>query len=254
MATLAVSVALLGGTALVASGQTGAYFSSSAGGGITGTIGTINVTNQSSSYISFSDLLPGSPQTLQMNYQNSGNSPADVWINFDQATALSALNNLGRYGSFTVASSALGTVFTSSNLDDNNASDACGSFSNTPASGPTSGCWPVPQLIKIASNVPSGGTGTVYFTFEYASKLGNTPATSWNSWPLPGDNGMSQTYAQCETYYGSNPLPAGDSSAHAACSDNQVTINAGDGNGSGLPFQLDGTQVGITPGQVGTKF
>jgi len=252
VATLAVSVALLGGTALVASGQTGAYFSDSLAGSVAGTIGQVVVTTPNSTpWVNFTNLLPGDPQSVTVGYRNDGTVNEDIWINFNNLTALSALNNLGHFGSFTVTGNGPGTIagpaFTSSNLDDNSAADACGPLS-------PSGCWPVPQQIKIASNITPGQAGSFTITFEYASALGNTTNTTWNPYPLPGDNGMTQTYAACETYYGSHALPAGDASPHAACSNNQVTINPSDTGTSGLPYQLVGTQVGITPGQAGTKF
>ncbi len=250
--TLMATVAMLGGTAFVASGSTGAYFSDTHAGGIAGSIGKIAISPTTSTNISFSNLVPGTAQTVTVDYTNTGTVPQDVWVTFPNATALSSLNNLGHYGSVTVASSGWGSPsggvdFTTTNLDDNSALDACGPLS--PA-----GCWPLPDQVKLASNVPVGASGTFSFTFEYAPALNNTPATTWNDYPLPGDNGLFQTYAACETYYQTNPLPTGDTTAHQACSDNQVTINAADGTSNGLPFQLVATQVGITPGQVGTKF
>src|SRR5665213_1713003 len=107
--TLAVSVALLGGTALVASGQTGAYFSDSHAGAITGSIGSIAITPDTNSLV-FYNLLPGTSQTVTEHYQNTGSSPQDVWLTFDNPTALSALNNLGRYGSVVISSGGQGAV------------------------------------------------------------------------------------------------------------------------------------------------
>jgi hypothetical protein len=106
---LVASVALLGGTAFVASGSTGAYFSDTHSGSITGSIGTILLTTDSPTTISFSNLLPGDPQTVQLNYHNSGSSPEDVYLTFPNLTALSALNNLGRYGHVEIDSAGAGT-------------------------------------------------------------------------------------------------------------------------------------------------
>lgn len=249
--TLVATISLLGGTAFIASGSTGAYFSDTQNGNVGGTIGQIAISPTSNLGINFSDLLPGAPQTVTVNYTNTGNVNQDIWVTFPNATALSALNNLGHYGSATVSSygwgSPNGTDFTTTNLDDNSAVDACGPLS-------PSGCWPLPNQVKLASNVPPGQTGSFTFTFEYAPALNNTPATHWNTFPIPGDNNLYQSYAACETYYNTNALPAGDSNAHQACGDNQVTINAGDGTGNGLPYALVATQVGITPGQVGNTF
>lgn len=238
---LVSSIALLGGTAVVASGSTGAYFSDTHNGSISGTIGSILVSTDSPTSIGFSNLLPGVPQTVQVNYHNSGTSPEDVYLAFPNATALSALNNLGRYGSVQVSSAgggSVGSVFTSYNLDDN--STSCGPFSNAIPSGSNSGCWPLTSPLLLASNVQPGWSENFTFTFEYASALtGNGPGV-WNQYPLAG--GVS--YSTCIANGGT----------HDSCSNNQFTVNGGDGSGDGLPYQLIATQVGVTPGQVGTKF
>jgi hypothetical protein len=235
---LTASVLLLGGTAFIASGATGAYFSDSVSGGVSGTVGSIDLAADSPLGINFANLLPGVPSTVQVNFHNSGTSPEDVYLTFPNATALSALNNLGRYGSVTVGANgqgSLGTVFTSYNLNDNGTT--CGPFSNSPATGPTSGCWPVPGQIQLASNVQPGSNEDFTFTFEYATALtGNGPAT-WNTYPA-----SAQSYSQCVAAAGSG------------CDNDQFTVNPSDGTGSGLPYDLVATQVGITPGQAGSKF
>jgi len=226
--TLVASVALLGGTALVASGQTGAFFSDTHSGTLTGTLGTILVTPDASTF-SFTDLLPGAPQVADVTYTNTGNSPEDVWVVFNNPTALSALNDLGRYGTVHLSSTgaaAVGDVFDSNNLNDNLSS--CGFFSQAPgvdAQHPN--CWPLTSMVKIASGLTPTSAGTFHFSFMYASKLSTQPPNNnfpWNVYPVSG----------------------------------QVTINSADCAGgianpcSGLPYQIVATQVGITPGQVGT--
>jgi len=245
--TLVASVALLGGTALVASGQTGAYFSDSHSGTLTGTVGSILISPDSAS-VMFSNLLPGVPQTYQLNFHNSGTSPEDVYLTFPNSTALSALNNLGRYGSVVITSSVGGpdnTVFSSGNLNDN--TTRCGAgFQVPPAYGPSSGCWPLTSQVLLASNVAAGAYGNFKFTFEYASADTGPTAVPWNTYPLPGDLNNSLSYAACLAV----PLTA------SQCSDNQTTINPADvpPSGNGLPFQLVATQVGILPGAAGSKF
>jgi len=240
--TLVASVALLGGTAIVASGQTGAFFSDSHSGNIGGNVGSILVNPDSPTTVNFTNLLPGVPQTVQVNYHNSGTSPEDVYLTFPNGTALSALNNLGRYGSVIVAN-GVGTVFQSYNLNDN--LTRCGSFGNTPLTGPSSACNPLPNQVLIASNVAPTASETFTFTFEYASAITGPPSVPWNSFPLPGDNNNSLAYAACLL------APLGSSST---CSDNQTTVNVSDGVGTGLPFALVATQVGILPGAPGSKF
>ena len=233
--SLVATVALLGGTAVVASGQTGAYFSDSVSGAATGTVGSIHI-DAASPNIAFSGLLPGTPQSQTVSYTNSGSSPEDVYLTFNNTIALSALNSLGHYGSLTIKSQqagGLGTVFYSSNLNDNSAS--CGTFSNATSTVTLSGetapgmlCWPLPSQVKIASGVPAGTTGSFTFTFEYAGALSTQSGNftdPWNTYPAVG----GQTYTT-----NSDPsLPT---------------------SGAGLPYQIVATQVGITPGQTGYKF
>jgi hypothetical protein len=209
-AALAVSVALLGGTAWLAAGATGAYFSDTHTGAITGTLGSIRVTPYGGSgsdnmNLAFTNMLPGVSQTATVSYQNTGADPEDVYIVFNNATALSALNNLGSYGEAHL--SANGThLFDSVNLKDS--SGSCGAF----APGE---CWPLASQYLAASNVAPGHTGSISFSFNFAGKLTGPQDSIWNSYPVVG----------------------------------QTTINAGDGTGNGLPYEIVATQHGVTPGQ-----
>lgn len=205
-ATLAAVV----GLTVAATGMTGAYFTDTHSGTIGGTIGSIKVNAYGGSGVNntdftFANLLPGVTQSAVVSYTNDGANAEDVWLVFQNATALSALNNLGTYGEAHVV--ANGThLFDSANLNDR--ASTCGPFS-------PSGCWPLPAQIKVADNVAPGHSGSVTFTFGYASKLKNPDAEGapFNLYPIPG----------------------------------QTTVNAGDGSGSGLPYQIVATQVGQTP-------
>ena len=216
--SIAASVALLGGTAFLASGATGAYFSDTHSGNISGTIGNIHVrpsggSGTDSTDLAFTNLLPGVAQTVKLNYTNTGSDPQDVYIVFNNATALSALNDLGRYGE--VHLSANGTaLFDSANLDDHLVPGVhCSTFD-------PSGCWPLKSQYLLASNLAPGATGNVSFSFNYTGKLkdqapAGAPAAAWNTYPA---------------------------------TDGQFTINAADGKGAGLPYEIVATQHGITPG------
>jgi len=228
VALLVGSLVAAGGMAAVASGATGAYFSDTHSGTLTGTIGTIKVTpsggNDNSGSTSnldfqFANMLPGDPQTATIGFQNTGANNEDVWIVFNNATALSALNNLGTYGEVHLV--ADGThLFDSANLNDRSAT--CGAFS-------PSGCWPLLNEYKVASNVAPGGTGNVAFTFNYAGKLGNSAN-------LTGGGAVWNTY----------PVPAGKYDPPTN-TDGQTTVNLSDGSGAGLPYEIVATQVGQTP-------
>ena len=216
---LVASIALLGGAAFVASGTTGAYFSDTKQGVVNGSIGSIKVGTSGGSgadalNLAYDRMLPGAPQTVTANYRNTGNTAQDVWIVFNNATALSAFNNLGSYGEAHL--SANGTaLFDSVNLNDRAAT--CGAFA-------PNGCWPMQSQYKLASNVGVNDIGSVSLTFNYPSKM-KTPPVAFNSYP-----------ASVEQWSPTNP-------------GGQTTVNAADGTGKGLPYQIVATQLGVAPGQ-----
>ena len=210
---LGTSAALVG----AATGATGAFFSDTKSGKITGRSGSIKVSTEGSTNsdgsaaagpgfldLSFDGLLPGEPQSVIIHYANTGNSPEDVWLTFPNVPALHALNNLGRYGELTLTNSLGGEPdFHSTNLNDGRTgnpgnlidagTDSCGTLSAIPPA-----CWPLPNKIKVRSALPKGGSGTVTFTFKYQEAPGPSPflhtpvennvanvlgGFDWNSYP-----------------------------------------------------------------------
>lgn len=202
-------IVLAGLLACVALGAsfTGSYFSDAHNGTISGTVGSIRLTPGGPLDLSFSNLLPGVPQTVRQSYQNTGANPEDVYLVFNNATALSALNDLGTYGEVHIDSNGT-EIFASQNLNDDTVSCPPGA---SDATHPP--CDAVPSQIRIASNVAPGASGSFAFTFMYASKLTTNGPGVWNTYPVSG----------------------------------QTTINDADGTGSGLPYQLVAVQVGQTP-------
>lgn len=96
--TMAVALSLAG----IAIVGTGAYFTDSHGGAITGNLGTvaINVTGQT---INFANLLPGESQTATVHVTNTGTGNEDLYLAFDNTNrAWSAVNDLGQYGKFVI--------------------------------------------------------------------------------------------------------------------------------------------------------
>ena len=215
---LVATVALLGGTAWVAAGTTGAYFSDTHSGSINGTIGSIKVTpygggGSNGMDLSFTKMLPGELQTVTVNYQNTGANAEDVWIVFNNATALSALNNMGTYGEAHL--SANGTaLFDSANLNDR--VGTCGVLS-------PSGCWPLAKQYKVAANVAPGATGSISFAFMLASKT-VTPPLAFNHYPVSAEGWLDTHDSNDQNY-----------------------VNSADGSGYGLPYQIVATQHGVTP-------
>jgi hypothetical protein len=217
IARIAGFTVALGATASLvgfAATGTGAFFSDSSPGTITGSVGSILVSvsggnGSSSTNFNFDRLLPGTPQTETITYTNTGNSPEDVFLTFPNATALSALNNLGTFGQVQVNNAGGTDIFDSQNLNDNSVS--CPVGSSTPTHPIT--CAPLPKQLKVDGNLAPGSSDTATFTFGYPSKLSGHGGGVWNSWPVAG----------------------------------QFTTVPADGTGDGLPIAIVATQIGQTP-------
>jgi hypothetical protein len=209
---LALALVLIAGLVAVASNATGAFFSDTKDGVATGSAGMVKV-GTSDLNLNFNNLMPGVPQTVTVDFQNIGSGHQDIWLVFPDRDALHGINDLGTYGAVKVTSTG-GASFYSQNLNDR----------------PNNGTTPLPRAIKLAADVPDGWAGTMYFTFQYASKLGD-PSSSHGA--LTG-GGVWNPYPLKElTYY--TPTPG-------------IAL----GSKNGLPFQIVGTEVGVEPGQLGT--
>lgn len=236
IAALGVTASGTAALLLTATGATGAYFSDTHSGAFTGKTGAITLST-SNMNLYFSDMLPGVSQSQKVDYANTSVNAEDVYLVFPNSSALGALNNLGTYGDVTVASGSAGTVFSSSNLNDNLTS--CLSFS--PA-----GCNPLPAVIKLQSSLPSGGTGSMTFSFNYASKLtdgtnGMFENASFNPYPVVGEvwtDVATSLATDCPSAYGVNPATV---SGHGV-----LVGSVGGGQCTGLPYQIVATQVGAT--------
>ncbi|HEY2480311.1 MAG TPA: hypothetical protein VGI17_16475 [Solirubrobacterales bacterium] len=209
---IGASLLLTGALVVMATGATGAYFSDSKQGEITGSTGSIRVDTSGGSganglTFTAQNLLPGEPQTATVGIKNVGHNPQDVWVVFDNAAALHALNNLGRYGEVTLSNSG-GVIFHSANLNDNlpPASGTCGEFN--PA-----GCWPLGTKYKVASNVSPGASSWFKFQFGYTTYKGGI--------------GNSQEEMPFNSY--------------------PPEVEPGEVEGSGLPYEVVATQVGVEP-------
>jgi hypothetical protein len=168
-----VAVALT--MALAALGPTGAYFSDTASGNISGTLGSIKISGSGGAgdqhlNLTYTNLLPGDAlQTQTVGYENTGRSNQDVWVVFNDADALHALNDLGRYGAFNVSANGI-TYFNSTNLADGEApGSTCGATTDKDDGGVL--CHPLPEMVKVASNVAprsvDGADGHISFGFAY---------------------------------------------------------------------------------------
>ncbi len=209
------AAAVASGLAIMASGSTGAYFSESQTGGITGTVGAVHLSTSSTTF-TWNNLMPGEPQSASVDFRNTGTGPQDFYLVFPNATALSALNSLGTYGEVHISVNG-NEIFGSANLNDGY---PCG----TPGNPGVATLCPVPQQLLLASNVPTNVLNSFKFQFNYAGKLGSASHSS--------GGGIFNTY----------PVYKADGSTP-----DQKTVNQSDGVGNGLPFQVVAVQVGQQP-------
>jgi len=161
---LIATVALLGGTAMVASGATGAYFSETHTGVVTGSTGSIHVDTSASGgsggeslNFELDGLLPGEPQTMVVRYTTSGTNPEDVWIVFDP-TALGFLNAAGTNATVAITSTG-GFLFSTADLTAN----------------------PVPGAIKVHSNLAPTADGRTNASFGIAASVSDPAAEDLSS-------------------------------------------------------------------------
>jgi hypothetical protein len=165
-----ITVALVG----AAAAGTGAYFTDSKAGTISGTMGTISVTGYDGGGsdhldMTFTKMLPGQSQDRTIRYQNTGDSNQDVWVVFDQADlgthdGNTGLNSLGSYAEIHIQANG-GAVFDSANLSDRY---PCG----TPSAGYPDIC-PLPAQIKLTDNLAPGVVGNMLFSFTPGAKFKN---------------------------------------------------------------------------------
>ena len=222
---LVLAVCLVAGLAAFASHATGAYFSDTHSGTVTGAYGAIKIspsgdgtaTDGNSLDMIFSNLMPGVPATVTVNYTNTGVNPEDVYIVFPNADALKALNDYGTYASVAIVDNAGGVNWVSNNLNDYVPEGSTGS--------PNPNTYYVPEQMLLQSNLASGYSGTMTFTFTLAGKASDAWENQpWNASPIATETKDGETYT----------TPAGE------------TV----GEYNGLPYEIVATQVGQTPGPI----
>lgn len=206
--TLLIAVICIAAVAMVGIGLSGAYFSDTHAGAISGTIGSIkidagvNADTGGGLNLTFNNLLPGEPQSVTVNYKNTGTSPQDIWIVFPNAEALKALNNLGTYGSVSIVDTQGGVNWFSENLNDAHTS-------GTPGNEGVATIYNVPEKMLLQSNVAANASGSMTFTFAYASKLGTASKSSgggfWNYYPLGSTTNNGLPYQIVATQVGQQP-------------------------------------------------
>jgi hypothetical protein len=234
---LALALVVVAAVVAVASGATGAYFSDTKSGAITGDIGSIKVTTSGGTgadglNFTWDNMLPGVQYSATATYQNTGDSVQDVWLVFPNDTARSSFNSLGRFGAARVTSTN-GASFYSNNLNDHPVDQ--GSVVKM-----------LPAKILLAQNVGPTASGSMTFTFAYASNMSTQePGGVFNLYPrsTPGSPaGASWPSDNNQANFDQNFVGAGYLNPDG-------TWNGVSGNG--LPFQIVATQPGIEPGAAG---
>jgi hypothetical protein len=220
---LLAAVILVAALVAVASGATGAYFSDKQPGTITGDIGTIKITAGANADFGgglgfhWANMLPGTPYSATVYFQNSSNNTEDVWLTFPNLTALSTLNTLGHYGAVHIVVNGT-EIYANTNLNDI----------------PNNGTEGLPAQKLLQAGLAPGQSGWMTFTFEYASIMSTQePGGVFNKYPIPQATNHDARY------------PAGGE---------QMVVRSQDGSGNGLPFAIVATQIGITPDNPGVKF
>lgn len=158
--------------------STGAYFTDSHPGQISGINGNVAVNvnggvGAGQLNFDFSGILPGDTKTATMNVGNPTGNTEDVWLVFSNSNGMwSAVNDLGQYGKFTVG----GYTYDNLNNKNTNAQPATPGQAGTPITGSymSGSCSTVqrvpinylPHAVKIAS-LASGATTTFDVTFQY---------------------------------------------------------------------------------------
>ena len=179
ISTAAVTAALIG----VAVVGTGAYFTDSKPGAITGNLGTVAV-DIAGQNIDFANLLPGVDQTQTVTVHNTGTANEDMYLAFDNTNlGWSAVNDLGAYGIFTVN----GVVYDNLNNQYAAGTGPAGVISTNPESA----CYNVvrpniaylPHVIFLATLSPNQvWTFNVSFHFNACLTGGNgTGAALWQA-------------------------------------------------------------------------
>jgi len=149
---LIATIALMGVTAATASGATGAYFSATNTGEITGSLGSIQLDTSGGDGtdgldFTLSGLLPGESHSVTVEFENTGNSPQDLYLVLD-STDVATLNSFSGWAAITIVRGD-GTMLWDS----------------------ASGLFASPMQIRGASVTPSlgaGDSGSFIATFEIA--------------------------------------------------------------------------------------
>jgi hypothetical protein len=191
LAVVATSTLIAGGLAVAASGATGAYFSDTKEGTVTGTIGSIEVDTSATGGggidrldAQFTEIMPGETRTATARFTNTGSQPQDVWLVFDNAAALRAINQLGSDAHVKISSGV--TLFKSADLKSRGT--------------------PLPRSLKLASSLAKGADGSVDVEFGYSASMKAQPATNvFNPYPADGTTKNGLPYQIVATQAGQQP-------------------------------------------------
>jgi hypothetical protein len=164
---------------------TGAYFTASQDGSISGTTGQITISANNPTTLNFDNLIPGEYKDSTIQYTVGGDTHVDTWLVFQDGYAYCKFTGakddshcgdgeggMGRFGHFAVEDNAGNLLFSSYNLANANGTtsdcvDAFGHGSRPPAAdkNDTNNRCGVPLGIKLQSDLSPGNSANVTLTF-----------------------------------------------------------------------------------------
>lgn len=180
LTTVGATMALISAAVM----STGAYFTDSHGGAITGNLGTVAI-NTSGENIDFTDLMPGETQTQTVWVQNTGTGNEDIYLAFSNANlAWSAVNDLGQYGKFVVNGQTYDNLNNRYAAADSGVPGTPSTTDFMPGSCSTVGRVPVnylPHVIKLGTLSP-GQLWSFDISFQFnACMTGGQGQTLWQA-------------------------------------------------------------------------
>ena len=190
----------------VAVSGTGAYFSDTTDGRLSGTTGHIELGVTSDPTLVLDGLMPGVDQTLPIDYNVDVTGKADIWLTFEGSSANYLAftgakgvepvpgGGLGRLGHFAVSTPESGLLFRSFNLANVPAGASGGCAVGADGRGgsdekaATNADFPdycgVPTAIKIASGVTDGEYRKINITFGLTGLVNDFEDIKWADVPF----------------------------------------------------------------------
>jgi hypothetical protein len=183
--TLGASAALIG----MAATNTGAYFTDSENGTLSGKTGHLQVEARSNYTLNFADMVPGEYQSRDVHYHTDSSTAEDIWLKFPDGVEYAKFTGekhgplyddggMGRFGHFQVKDNGGNLLFSSWNLQNASANtsgcaDTNGHGSNNPPADrdATPAYCGVPHFMLIESNVATNSDKKLTMVFGVTGRM-----------------------------------------------------------------------------------